>query len=77
MDAEIKVPFVENTELKVLPLKLGIGQYIAVHAILTTRDSGPFTCIFSKISLESSFLLAIANIGSCVGPQNKTGHPTG
>ena len=57
-DAEIKVPSGENTELKrsILPLKPGVGQYIAIHATLTARDfslvyfypSGPFTCIFSK-----------------------------
>ena len=65
-DAEIKVPSGENTELKrsphlvraqsfnVLPLKSGVGQYIAIHVTLTARDfffayfysSGPFTCIF-------------------------------
>ena len=57
-DAEIKVPSGENTELKVLPLKPGVGQYIAIHATLTARDfflayfysSGPFNCIFSKTS---------------------------
>ena len=38
-DAEMKVPFIENTEsLKVLPLKPGVGQYIAMHATLTARD---------------------------------------
>ena len=57
-DAEIKVPSVENTELKRSPLKPGVGQYIAVHATLTAREfflayfypSGPFICIFSKPS---------------------------
>ena len=42
--------------LMVLPLNLGAGQYIAMHATLTARDfflanlypSGPFTCIFPK-----------------------------
>ena len=46
--------------LKVLLLKPGVGQYIAVHATLTTRDfflanfycSVPFTCIFFKTSPE-------------------------
>ena len=46
--------------LKVLSLKPGVGQYIAMHATLTARDfflanffpSGPFTCIFSKTSPE-------------------------
>ena len=44
--------------LNVLPLKPGVGQYMAIHATLIARDffpanvypSGPFTCIFSKTS---------------------------
>ena len=55
--------------LKVLPLKPGVGQYIAIHATLTARDfflayfytSGPFTCIFSKTSPEIFPVLAVAN----------------
>ena len=47
--------------LKVLPLKPGIGQYIAMHATFTARDfflanfypSGPFTCIFFPKPLPS------------------------
>ena len=46
--------------LKILPLKPGVGQYIATHATPTARGfllanfytSGPFTCIFSKTSPE-------------------------
>ena len=34
----IKVPSDENTELKVLPLKPGVGQYIAMHATLTAGN---------------------------------------
>ena len=57
-DAEIKVPSGGNTELKRSPFKVGVGQYIAIHATLTARDfflayfypSGPFTCVFSKTS---------------------------
>ena len=66
--------------LKVLPLKLGVGQYIAMHATLSKGFffvnfylSAPFTCIFSKTSQVFS-VLAAANTGSCVGPQNKIGH---
>ena len=78
-DVEMNVLSVENTELKASPLKRGVGQYIAIHAVLTARDfflancypSGPFTCIFPK-PLPSSF---VANSGSCVGSQNKIGHP--
>ena len=36
-DAEIKVPSGENRG-NVLPLKPGVGQYIAIHATLTARD---------------------------------------
>ena len=56
-DAEIKVPSGENTDLKrsPIPLKPGVGQHIAIHAMLIARNfflayfypSGPFTCIFS------------------------------
>ena len=53
-----KSHLVRIQSLKVLPLKPGVGQYIAIHATLTARDfflpyfypSGPFTCIFSKTS---------------------------
>ena len=65
--------------LKVLPLKPGVGQYIAIRAALTARDvflaiiypSGPFTCIFPQNFSQSFPVLAAAYAGSCVGPQNK------
>ena len=38
VDAKIKVPSGENTELKRSPLKPGVGQYIAIRAMLTARD---------------------------------------
>ena len=83
VDAEIKVPSGENTELKRSPLKPGSGQYIAIHATLTARDfflayfypSGPITCIFSKFFPDFFPVLAVANTGSCVGLQNNIGHP--
>ena len=64
--------------LNYIPLKPGVGQYIAIHATLTAMDfflayfypSGPFTCIFSKTSSDF-FLLVVANTGSCVGLQLK------
>ena len=71
--------------LNVLPLKRRVGQYIAMHAMLTARDffhtyffpSGPLTYIFFQ-NLSWFFpVLAVANTGSCVGPQNKIGHPAG
>ena len=62
--------------LKVVPLKPGVGKYIATRAILTAWDfclanfysSGPFTCIFSKNLSRVFHVLAVANTGSCVGP---------
>ena len=68
---------------KVLSLKPGVGQYIAIHATLTARDpcyfypSGPFTCIFSKHLPKYFAVLAVTNTGCCVGPQNKIGHHVG
>ena len=55
---KLKSHLVRTQSLNVLPLKPGVGQYIAMHATLTARDlflayfypSGPFTCIFSKTS---------------------------
>ena len=55
---KLKFHLVRTQSLNVLPLKPGVGQYIAMHAMLTARDfflanfypSSPFTCIFSKTS---------------------------
>ena len=69
----------KTQSLKVLHLKAGVGQYIAMHATLVALDfflgnfypSGPFNCI----SQHFFPLLIVANTGFCVYPQNKTGHP--
>ena len=71
--------------LKVLPLKPGVGQYIAIHATLTARDfflanfnlPSPFTCIFFPNLSEVFPELAAANTGSCVDLQNKIGYLAG
>ena len=55
---KLKSHLVRTESLKVLPLKSGVGQYIAIHATFTAMDfflacfypSGPFTCVFSKTS---------------------------
>ena len=55
---KLKSHLLRTQSLNVLPLKPGVGQYIAIHATLTARDfflayfypSSPFTCIFSKTS---------------------------
>ena len=67
--------------LKVFP---GVGQYIAVHATLTSRDfflaylypSGPFTAFLPK-PLPNFPMFAVANAWFLCGPQNKIGHPAG
>ena len=84
-DAEIKSHLMRTQSLNILPLKPGVGQYIAIHATLTARDfflayfytSGPFNCFFFQNL--SRFLLCWLWLthGSCVGPQNKLGHPAG
>ena len=81
---KLKSHLVKTQSFNVLPLKPGIGQCIAIHATLTARDfflayfypSGPFTCIFPE---TSRFLLCWLWLthGSCVGLQNKIGHPAG
>ena len=53
---KLKSHLLKTQILRVLPLKPGVGQYIAIHATLHARDfftaniypSGPFTCIFPK-----------------------------
>ena len=62
---KLKSHLVRTQSLNVLPLKPGVGQYIAIH---TARDfflayfypSGPFTCIFSK-PLPIFPVLAVTN----------------
>ena len=65
---KLKSHLVRAQTLNVLPLKPGVGQYIAIHATLTARDffltyfypSGQFACIFPK-PLPNSPVLAVAN----------------
>ena len=55
---KLKSHLVRTQSLNILPLKPGVGQYIAIRATLTARDfflsyfypSSPFTCIFPKTS---------------------------
>ena len=62
-DAEIKVPSDKNTKLKRSPFKAWSRSAYST-CCLTARDfflayfypSGPFTCIFSKISPDDFFL---------------------
>ena len=65
---KLKSNLVRTQSLNVLPLKPGVGPYMAIHATLTARDfflayfypSGPFTCIFPK-PLPIFLVLAVAN----------------
>ena len=67
---------------KVLSLKPGVGRYIAIPVTPTARDfslvnfypCGSFTCIFRNLSWVFP-VLAVANTGCCVDPQNRIGHP--
>ena len=78
-DAEIKVPSVVSIELKG-PV---VGQCIAIHATLTAGAFRP--CLFLSFrSIHLHFfqnlsrffpVLALANSGSCVSPQNEIGQP--
>ena len=80
-----KSHLMRTQSLNVLPLKPGVGQYTAIHATLTARDfflayfytSGPLNCIFSKTSPNFSLCWLWLTHASCVGPQNKIGHPAG
>ena len=82
---KLKFHLLRTQSLKVLSLKPGVGQYIAIHATLTARDF--FLCQFLPFrfihlhffqNLSRVFpVLAAANTGSCVGPQNKISQPAG
>ena len=82
---KLKSHLMRTQNLKVLHWKPGVGQYITMHATFTARDfflanfyhSDPFTFIFFQNLSKFFPLLAVANTGSCVGPQNKIGHPAG
>ena len=86
-DAEIKVPSVENTELKGFPFHAWsrsvysrtsyfLLPWISSLLISTLPVHSP--AFLKKNNLSQLFhLLAVANIGSCVGPQDKIGHPVG
>ena len=79
---ELKSHLVRTQSLNVLPLKPGVGQYIAIHATPTAflayfYHTGPSIFIF--LQNLSRFLLyrLLLTHASCVGPQNKIGHPAG
>ena len=71
---KLKSHLLRTQSLKVLALKPGVRQYIAIYATLTARNfflanfypSDPFTCIFSKTSPVFP-VLAVANTGSSIG----------
>ena len=82
-DAEIKVPSGENTELKRSPFQAW-SRSVYSHTCYAYCQ-GVLPCLFlpfQSIHLHSFQnlsrfcpVLAVANTGSCVGPQNKIGHP--
>ena len=84
-DTEIKVPSGENTELKRSPFKAW-SKSVYSHTCYAYCQ-GFLSCIFLHFrSIHLHFfqnlsrffpVLAVANTGSCVGPQNKIGLPTG
>ena len=82
---KLKSHLVRTQSFNVLPLKPGVGQYIATHATLTAGDfflayfysSGPFTCIFSQNLPRFLLCWLWLTHGSCVGPQNKISQPAG
>ena len=86
-DAEIKVPSGENTELKRSPFQAWSRSVYSLTCyaycqgflpcLFLPLRSIPFTCIFFQ-NLSRFFLCWLwLTHGSCVGPQNKIGHPAG
>ena len=84
-DAEIKVSSGENTELKRSPFKAWSRSVYSHTCYAYCQEFLPRLFLpFRSIHLHflqnlSQFfpVLAVANTGSCVGPQNKIGHPVG
>ena len=84
-DAEIKVPSGENTELKRSPFEAW-SRSVYSHTCYAYCQ-GFLPCLFLPFqSIHLHFfqnlsrffpVLAVANTGSCAGPQNKIGHPAG
>ena len=80
---KLKSHLLRTQSLKVLALKPGVRQYIAIYATLTARNfflanfypSDPFTFIFFQNLSRAFPVFDVANTGSCVGPQRKVGHP--
>ena len=82
---KLKSHLVRTESLNVLPLKPEVGQYIAIH---TTLLPGISSFLISTLPVHSPAffpkplpiffpVLAVADTGTCVGPQNKKGHPAG
>ena len=74
---KLKSHLVRERSLNVLPLKPGVGQYIAIHAPLTARD---FFVAYFNLPVHSPAFFSKTSphfscIGTCVGPQYKIGHP--
>ena len=82
-DAEIKAPSGENTELNRSPFEAWSRSvyshtYYAYFQKFLPCLFLPFQSIHLHFfqNLSRFFTVsAVANTGSCVGPQNKTGHP--
>ena len=84
-DAEIKVPFGENTELKRSPFKAW-SRSVYSHTCCAYCQ-GFLPCLFLPFwsihlhffqNLSQFFLCSLwLTHGSCVGSQNKIGHPAG
>ena len=83
---KLKIHLLRTQTSKVLRLKPGAGLCIAMHATPTARNfflanfypPDPFTYFSSFFQKASRVfpVLAVAKTGSCMGPQNKIGHPS-
>ena len=83
-DAEIKVPSSRNTELKRSPFKAWSRSVYSHKCYAYCQGffpyfypSGPFTCIFFQNLCRFLLCWLWLTHGSCLGPQNKMGHPAG
>ena len=79
---KLMAPLFRTQNSRVLPLKSGVGQNIALNASPTARDffisksyfSGPFIFIFPQNLSRVFPVLAVADASSCVDSQKEAGH---
>ena len=75
--AKIKVPSVENPELKGSPIKTCSRSVHSYASLMSTFPVLSASFFFFQTLSRLFSVLAVTSAGSCGAPQNKIGHPAG